>query len=337
MAGRRGGSTQRRVREAVCDSCSPDPHCRGLTRGSPSPTAPFHRRAPSSPGLRTHHRRSTVMPLSSPDPAEFSSSEDGDATAAAVSSSEDEDRSDFIPDVAGSRFSPLLVLTNSVKEDYVTAECLNSATSSASSTLSPTTAMLLCQVPIADAVLEEDRTNLVRSESVKPFSSPSLHGPSPVSAGMRRGGGAAKGKAEQAIYTVSPICSSLLEGVDIHDSVPLSMEEALVSAMGSDVVEINRAAPLQAVAGSGGSQSLINVGEALIPTVTADADQRIGSEMACSDFGGGSVSEEVRVTSVTREALRSQPTDGLRQPPSSPAVPESGVSQVVPVSSVDGV
>ncbi|GAB2286634.1 hypothetical protein Dimus_021028 [Dionaea muscipula] len=53
--------------------------------------------------------------------------------------------------------------------------------------------------------------------------------------------------------------------------------------------------------------------------------------------GGGSVSEEVRVASAAREALRSQPTDGLRQPPSSPAVPESGVSPVVPVSSVDGV
>ncbi|GAB2281339.1 hypothetical protein Dimus_015935 [Dionaea muscipula] len=40
---------------------------------------------------------------------------------------------------------------------------------------------------------------------------------------------------------------------------------------------------------------------------------------------GGSVSEEVRVTSVARETLRSQPTDGLRQSPSPPAVPESGV------------
>ncbi|GAB2303160.1 hypothetical protein Dimus_037156 [Dionaea muscipula] len=39
---------------------------------------------------------------------------------------------------------------------------------------------------------------------------------------------------------------------------------------------------------------------------------------------GGPVSEEVRVTPAAREALRSQPTDGLRQPPSSPVLPVSG-------------
>ncbi|GAB2292563.1 hypothetical protein Dimus_026799, partial [Dionaea muscipula] len=49
--------------------------------------------------------------------------------------------------------------------------------------------------------------------------------------------------------------------------------------------------------------------------------------LSCGTVGRGdgvSVSEEVRGAPVAREALRSQPTDGLRQPPSFPAVPESG-------------
>ncbi|GAB2302386.1 hypothetical protein Dimus_036400 [Dionaea muscipula] len=257
----------------------------GVDPGAPSPMAPFHRRTPPSPGFRTHHRRSTVpMPLSSPNPAEFSSSEDGYATAAAVSSSEDEDRSDFISDVAiGLRYSPLLVLTNSVQEDIVTSECSNSATSSASSTISPTTAVLLCQESIAAVVLEEDRTNLVRSELVNSISSPSLDGPSPVS-GVRQGGGDAMGEAEQAIYTVSPLVSSQPESVHFPDSVPLTMGEDLVAVKGSDVVETNWAAPLHAVAGSGGSQRFIDGGEALTTTENSDVAHRICCDKACSDF-----------------------------------------------------
>ncbi|GAB2302387.1 hypothetical protein Dimus_036401 [Dionaea muscipula] len=262
------------------------PSLSGVDPGAPSPTAPFHRRTPPSPGLRTHHRRSTIpMPLSSPDPTEFSSSEDGDATAAAVSSSGDEDRSDFISDVAiCSRYSPLLVLTNSVQEDIVTSECSNSAISSASSTILPTTAVLLCQESTAAVVLEEDRTNLVRSESVNSISYPSLDGPSPVSTGVRQGGGASMGEAEQAISTVSPLCSSQPECVKIPVSVPLTMGEDLVSVKGSDVVETNWAAPLHAVAGSGGSQNFIDDGEALNPVVNADDNHRSCHNMAGSVF-----------------------------------------------------
>ncbi|GAB2276080.1 hypothetical protein Dimus_010819, partial [Dionaea muscipula] len=40
---------------------------------------------------------------------------------------------------------------------------------------------------------------------------------------------------------------------------------------------------------------------------------------------GGLVSEEARVSPVAREAMRSQSTDGLRQPPSSSVVLVSGV------------
>ncbi|GAB2302766.1 hypothetical protein Dimus_036760, partial [Dionaea muscipula] len=49
--------------------------------------------------------------------------------------------------------------------------------------------------------------------------------------------------------------------------------------------------------------------------------------LSCDSVGlcdGGLVSEEARVSPVAREALRLQPTDGLRQPPSSPVVPVSG-------------
>ncbi|GAB2302322.1 hypothetical protein Dimus_036336, partial [Dionaea muscipula] len=44
-----------------------------------------------------------------------------------------------------------------------------------------------------------------------------------------------------------------------------------------------------------------------------------------SQVGVGLVSEEVRVLPMAREALRPQPTDGLRQPPSSSMKPVIGV------------
>ncbi|GAB2302890.1 hypothetical protein Dimus_036884 [Dionaea muscipula] len=49
--------------------------------------------------------------------------------------------------------------------------------------------------------------------------------------------------------------------------------------------------------------------------------------LSCALVGmgaGGLVREEARVSPVVRMALRSQPTDGLRQPPSTLAVPVSG-------------
>ncbi|GAB2292559.1 hypothetical protein Dimus_026795 [Dionaea muscipula] len=50
----------------------------------------------------------------------------------------------------------------------------------------------------------------------------------------------------------------------------------------------------------------------------------------CVGLGvGGLVREEARVSPLVREAVRSQPTDGLRQPPSAPVVPASGAEDGV--------
>ncbi|GAB2270711.1 hypothetical protein Dimus_005582 [Dionaea muscipula] len=85
------------------------------------------------------------------------------------------------------------------------------------------------------------------------------------------------------------------------------MRVSLAFAVGSEVLEIHWAVPIVAVGSSCGSKlplfnGLVGVGD------------------------GGSVSEEVRVTPATREALRSLPTDGLQQPPSSPVGPRLGAA-----------
>ncbi|GAB2299761.1 hypothetical protein Dimus_033814, partial [Dionaea muscipula] len=72
--------------------------------------------------------------------------------------------------------------------------------------------------------------------------------------------------------------------------------------------------PLPAVIDEVGQQP-IDLVSPLFPTVVA-----IGGH-----GNGGVVREEARAPPVAREALRPQPTDGLRHPPSSPVVPVSGV------------
>ncbi|GAB2268463.1 hypothetical protein Dimus_003421 [Dionaea muscipula] len=72
--------------------------------------------------------------------------------------------------------------------------------------------------------------------------------------------------------------------------------------------------PLPAVIDEVGQQP-IDLVSPLIPTVGA-----VGGH-----GDGGVVSEEARAPPVARVALRTQPTDGLGHPPSSPVVPVSGV------------
>ncbi|GAB2303740.1 hypothetical protein Dimus_037723 [Dionaea muscipula] len=174
MAGRCRGSSQRRVRGVGFDSRSTDPHTVALTRGSPSPTAPHFRRAPLSPGL-LHRHMSSPSPLlsSSPDSEECGSMEEGVSPDPDVASSQLE----ILSEVAvGSRLIP---------EVSILLEGSISAASSGSSTLSTTTAVLLCQDSIVAVVHKDDRMQLVRSESVCSNSSPSLDGPDSVSDGVR--------------------------------------------------------------------------------------------------------------------------------------------------------
>ncbi|GAB2275947.1 hypothetical protein Dimus_010693 [Dionaea muscipula] len=88
---------------------------------------------------------------------------------------------------------------------------------------------------------------------------------------------------------------------------PQVLAEGLDFAVGRAVMELHRAFPFP----DDGTRPVV-VGDLCGPNLP----------LSCGIVGqgdGGSVSEEVRGAPVAREALRSQPTDRLRQPPSSPA------------------
>ncbi|GAB2270695.1 hypothetical protein Dimus_005566, partial [Dionaea muscipula] len=103
----------------------------------------------------------------------------------------------------------------------------------------------------------------------------------------------------------------------------------------TEVVEAGTISPLCSamVEEDSNVSSLLAPGEVAAKVLTVDGGSMAGTvlgveQICCGTLGmgnGGAVSEEVRAASVARETLRSQPTDGLRQPPSSPTVPESGV------------
>ncbi|GAB2296306.1 hypothetical protein Dimus_030430 [Dionaea muscipula] len=78
-------------------------------------------------------------------------------------------------------------------------------------------------------------------------------------------------------------------------------------------------ASLVSLLGDSRSVDAIHTGAPMLPNVAAI---HIANEGMVSV--GGFVREDARVSPVVREALRSQPTDGLRQPPLSPVVPVSG-------------
>ncbi|GAB2302372.1 hypothetical protein Dimus_036386 [Dionaea muscipula] len=114
-------------------------------------------------------------------------------------------------------------------------------------------------------------------------------------------------------------CSSMVAGmrqvVDVWDGPQRggdAMAEAeLTHSMCDDGAQMGGIVPLPA---SVRSVEAATLGAPLLP-------------MSCGILGvgdGGLVSEEARALPVAREALRSQPTDGLRQPPLTPAVPVSG-------------
>ncbi|GAB2296336.1 hypothetical protein Dimus_030459 [Dionaea muscipula] len=88
MGARTRGWSQQRPREVECDERSPDWRS-VLFWGSPSPRPPRVRRGPPSSGTRPrHHRSPSPLIAPSPDPDEVSSSEEEDASEAAVTTSE---------------------------------------------------------------------------------------------------------------------------------------------------------------------------------------------------------------------------------------------------------
>ncbi|GAB2283823.1 hypothetical protein Dimus_018310, partial [Dionaea muscipula] len=356
MVGRRRASPLKRVRVAVCDSKSLDPHCRGLTRGSPSPAAPHFRWAPPSPGLCKRHRRSpSPMPLYSPDPAEVNSSEEGEATAAAVSTSEDEDYANL---EGGLLVSSNFFKTLSIPEESDRVEGSTSATSSDSSTISPTTAVLLCQDTIAAGGPVDGGLKLARANSVSSVSSPFVDGYHSVSDGVQQlvvAGDGGQGCAELLMDSVG--CGGAQSNVMASEAVSPSVDADDVQCCGIHKVSSSSVVLSSFESAMDGGELKLDVQPLSIPLRQCDqvnvGSNLLGSKMLSGSnmlvgrnnlwavsplcessfpfFGGsvgrvgdGLVSEEGRVSPVAREALRPQPADGLRQPPSSPVDPVIG-------------
>ncbi|GAB2283822.1 hypothetical protein Dimus_018309 [Dionaea muscipula] len=300
--GRSGGRSyahvvQRRVREVSCDSRSPDTFPM-LVRGSPSPAAPHFWPGPPSLGRRIHHQRSpSPMLSSSPDLDDFSSTEEGEAIAAAESSSAGEDRSDS----TGCTMDAAQFLHPCpVPEKDGMHEGSISTASSGSSIPSPTTALLKCQEAIFSGGCVGGWSKLLRVDVLWPL--------------------LASGRSFEA-----PVCEQLsLAAMD-------GVEEDLGVASGGSVAA-DGDARCPAVATVAALYNNMNGDVQTLEFAKSGADSLFPRLSDVGDScGGGTVSEEGRVLPVTRGALRPQPADGLRQPLSSPVEPvsvvEGGVGQ----------
>ncbi|GAB2288126.1 hypothetical protein Dimus_022470 [Dionaea muscipula] len=193
-------------------------------------------------------------------------------------------------------------------------------------------ASLLCKNAIVDGGDEDDRWSLARSESACSFSSPDLGGGSPVSAGVRmkvkawvdeHGRADSRGGADLAtvVSSVSSPCHSPPCCIEPLVTGPLD-----VGVVVDDADVLGSSAGVAVVSG-GEVPKALQIGDSV--QAVAASSMIVGSlPPLCGGIVGmsvdGLVREEARVAPVVREALRSQPTDGLRQPPSSPVVPASG-------------
>ncbi|GAB2302468.1 hypothetical protein Dimus_036478 [Dionaea muscipula] len=200
-------------------------------------------------------------------------------------------------------------------------EILSNVASSGSSTLSPTTAVPLCQDSSDAGVLQDDRTYLVLSESmvadgVPPCPSAGASGQLRMKMKMPEGDAGVVGVGEGPV--VVSFGGRLCIGREVVGAALCTDEETVsfyppslscvAAAITGGGVEIDKG---QQVIGCLGTVRLGAAGLSCVPLLPTSCD-RVG---LCD---GGLVSEEARVSPVAREAMRSQPTDGLRQPPSSP-------------------
>ncbi|GAB2303407.1 hypothetical protein Dimus_037398, partial [Dionaea muscipula] len=177
--------------------------------------------------------------------------------------------------------------------------------SSGSSTLSPMTAVLLCQEAIAASGHADGNSKLTRSDSVSSVSSPSVGCCYSVCDGVRQmkvDGDGGQGGAALPMASVSLPCSSIPECRAPPICGPMVVGEGLEDADGSVVLENLRAGPLfpygdRPVAGCGGAQSIIDAGEVLIPSVVFDDVQCLrfdkGSNTLDAANVGGGVRQEV--------------------------------------------
>ncbi|GAB2296343.1 hypothetical protein Dimus_030466 [Dionaea muscipula] len=248
MVGNFRGTFQQRAAEDDYESWSPVRRP-VLFRGSPSPRPRHYRREPPSPGMRSRRRSPSPMLLSSSDPAELSSSEEGEDSEAAVTLSDAEVVSDLENGQLDSSHAPLL---------------------------SP--------IPECKAAVF----------------------------GHGDGG------------EVSEVLCSSSDKVSISPALLASCGDAFVD--GSLVqMDVQIAAPslLQVDHLVVGSDNPLAVG--IDMPVAGVPILNVNPLLSGHNNGGGLVSEEGQVLPVAREALRPQPTDGLRQPSSAPVEPVSGV------------
>ncbi|GAB2301815.1 hypothetical protein Dimus_035841, partial [Dionaea muscipula] len=351
--------SQRRAEDIGCDPRSPD-RFPVLGRGSPSPRPTHFRRPPSSPGIRPHrHRSPSPMVLNSSDPDDFDSSEEGDPSEAVVTSSEADEPSDLdegkmisthvfelrpivedfgmpADSVSPDSGSPVLSPVAAVRYCQATTDAcgLDMVSSRPSFSLGAVVsgghrdgAMVDPQVAVVrlcQADSEACGDDLVWSPNSSRLGE-LIRG--------QRGDGAAMGVVqvfdsgcvEDAAMDVgggdveigSAPCVS--ECVDGDVLLPIgAYRDALCTAM-ETICPCPSSSTCIAVTNVGGGVVIDAI--QTMDTVRLRAAPLL-SNISGGDVGfGGTVSEEVRVATVAREALRSQPTDGLRQPPSSQRYP----------------
>ncbi|GAB2303235.1 hypothetical protein Dimus_037231, partial [Dionaea muscipula] len=338
------------------DSVSPRARGELLFRQSPSPAPPRSRRAPPSPWFRGrgHQRSPSPMRLDSPDPEDFSSSEDEVATVATVSTSEGEELRDTEGDrpshPLGLELSPIGEIDESILGDRSASSSMevlvgrvssprlldlspiselvgvpeaSVSPGSGSPPLSPTAAVRLCQDSMS--VREADSVSFSDSLEVDGC------GLSGLSAGV---GGlavteAAFGDGVKVTETVSTLSQLPVAGIAVGGGKLSGIRQSLACAypraassmgVGSDVkVKQGISCDVLYVQDSGFSELPLAGDASQYPSIfTSKSVVDVLSSGLC---GGGRVSEEARVLPGSRGAMRPQPTDGLRQPSSASVEP----------------
>ncbi|GAB2281351.1 hypothetical protein Dimus_015947 [Dionaea muscipula] len=315
-------------------------------RGSPSPRPPRFRWGPPSPGTRTRsHKTPSLMMSSSTDPGEVSSSEEGDDSEAAVTASEGEDLSDLVDGILGS--SPDHDLNPILEDGGMTGA--SSSSMSGSPVLSPSVAVLVCQAAIdaggrelvsslsslmgadvrGDRVtgeLDDKKEGAIQLILAPDSTGPILgEGSMVVSASIDCFDEAFTADDDQVCSASSPL---LPDAVGRHFLGGTVVAEVVVVVDDGGVVDFGDA--LGVMAGlDGDALPPMQVTDGVLLPVTVPGCLSLSIppchvDTVVQNGDGGLVREEAWASRVVREALRSQPTDGLRQPPSTPVVPVSG-------------
>ncbi|GAB2275892.1 hypothetical protein Dimus_010639, partial [Dionaea muscipula] len=237
-----------------------------------------YRQGPPSPGTRPRrHRSPSPLISSSTDPDEVSSSEEEDASEVVVTASEVEDKSDL--EAAWLILSQAPDLSPILEDDG--KHGASGSSMSGSPVLLPTAAVLACQAVIV--AVEQGLVSLLSSSLLDAVVSGECS--SPVLAGTVLG-------------------SDFDVPTEFGVGDALTVEGGLVDCGDEQVASDGLDVP-----------PTLKAGEVVLPATVNVFPSH--STILCDDvasFGGGKVSEEMPSAPVAREAVRPQPTDGLRLP-----------------------